>query len=184
MTGIKTQHHAEECVKTLFNHIYQASSVSPDVCRLPFGEPVVFMFAVVMSNINFNVGFNLSREKLDRYIQLHTQYTSELEINFNYTGLKIKMPNNAVEQTPYRVMHGNHHGGWVWTTEDITHSQFIAQLTPAERERELKKQRENTLLIFQSGNVILSSSSKEGMRESFHEFIGIIQQSRPEIEEK
>ena len=44
-----------------------------------------------MTNIDFNVGFNINREELDIYINSSTLFNSLLETSFGYTGVNIKI---------------------------------------------------------------------------------------------
>ena len=45
-----------------------------------------------MTNIDFNIGYIINREELNRYINEHTEYNSLLETSFGYTGVNIKIP--------------------------------------------------------------------------------------------
>jgi hypothetical protein len=61
---------------------------------------------------------------------------------------------------------------------------YFDSLDDREQKKEKSKVRYNTFLVFQSGNIILSSPHKECMRKTYHEFMDIIQSCKHLIEEK
>jgi hypothetical protein len=71
-----------------------------------------------------------------------------------------------------------------WDKIDFNYSKYIDTLDEKEKKKEMSKVRYNTFLVFQSGNVILSSPHKECMRHTYHEFMEIIDKCKDRIEEK
>jgi hypothetical protein len=127
-----------------------------------------------MRNIDFNVGFMIDREKLDEYVNVETEYTSIFETSFGYQGVNIKIPLEVVDHTMKKKIFID--GKWV--TEKITYNQFLEQvLTEKERKKEREKERYNTFLVFNSGNIIMSSMNKKMMRRYFDIFIDMVKEN-------
>ena len=131
------------------------------------------IYNTVMTNIDFNVGFTVNREALDRYINTETKYNSLLEISFGYTGINIKflVDDNSLYdlQIPtFEFINGN----WI---ESTTYYKDI----PSK-----KKKKYNTFLVFHSGNVIMSGMVSKLMKPAFNQFKDIINFSKNLIEEK
>jgi hypothetical protein len=118
---------------------------------------------------------------LDEHINNYTKYYSLLETSFGYTGVNIKIPLENLNEMPItKISYKNAQ----WIEEDFTYNQYFETLDEKEKAKEKAKVRYNTFLVFQSGNVILSSPHKNCMRETYHEFLDIIKSCKDKIEEK
>ena len=175
-TGCKSEKHAEECMKFIHEYTKNTNkiiSIENEISSITF--------ITVMTNINFNVGFCIHRENLDEYINLKTKYFSLLETSFGYTGVNIKIPLEQIDNIPiHRIEYRNKE----WIYVPYNYAMYFDSLDDREQKKEKNKVRYNTFLVFQSGNIILSSPHKECMRKTYHEFIDIIQSCKHLIEEK
>ena len=71
-----------------------------------------------------------------------------------------------------------------WIEQDLFFAEYLNTLNEKEKSKEKLKTRYNTFLVFQSGNVILSSPHKECMINNYNQFTKIISDCRSKIEEK
>jgi TATA-box binding protein (TBP) (component of TFIID and TFIIIB) len=175
-TGCKNEKHAQLCMK----YIYEYTRDTENIIHVN-GQYTQIMFVTVMTNINFNVGFCINREMLDEHINNYTKYYSLLETSFGYTGVNIKIPLENLNEMPISKIS---YKTAQWIDEDFTYTQYFETLDEKEKAKEKAKVRYNTFLVFQSGNVILSSPHKNSMRETYHEFLDIIKSCKDKIEEK
>ena len=175
-TGCKHERHSHKCME----YIYEYTKNTQKIIQVE-GNQSEIIFLTVMTNINFNLGFCINRENLDDHVNTSTKYYSLLETSFGYTGVNIKIPLENIENIPITKI------AYVadkWVEQPFNYAKYIDTLDEKEKKKEKLKIRYNTFLVFQSGNVILSSPHKECMRETFHEFLDIIRTCRPSIEEK
>lgn len=181
ITGCKTDIHAELCTKYIWNYI-QDSPESNQICNIKKDEKPTVTFLIVMTNIDFNVGFNVNREALDDFINTKTTHNSILETSFGYTGVNIKIPLDKSQGEP------NHKRltleGKEWVKDDIKGEEYLLSLTQKDFKKENSKPRYNTFLVFHSGNVILSSKHRYYMKNVYDDFIKIVDSSRHIIQEK
>jgi TATA-box binding protein (TBP) (component of TFIID and TFIIIB) len=89
MTGCKTDEQAEHCIKYFWKYIEKTEDVFTFNNKKSHFEVI---FVPAMRNIDFSLGFLVDREKLSKYINVHTAYYSMLEASFGYTGVNIKVP--------------------------------------------------------------------------------------------
>ena len=175
-TGCKSEKHAEESMKYIHEYTKDTNKIitmDHDISSITF--------ITVMTNINFNVGFCIHRENLDEYINIKTKYFSLLETSFGYTGVNIKIPLDQIDNIPiHRIEYKNNE----WVYIPYNYAMYFDSLDDREQKKEKSKVRYNTFLVFQSGNIILSSPHKECMRKTYHEFMNIIQSCKHLIEEK
>ena len=134
-----------------------------------------------VTNIDFNVGFTINRENLDKYINSNTDYNSLLETSFGYTGVNIKIPMiRPPDMILKKLIWKNNN----WEQDKISYTDYLNKLEEKERFKEVNKNRYNTFLVFHSGNVIMSSMHIDYMKDTFTKFVNIIKECRPHIEEK
>jgi hypothetical protein len=139
------------------------------------------VFLTVMTNIDFNLGFFVNRENLDRYINLETDYISLLETSFGYTGVNIKIP--LAKPLDMNLCHLSYKNG-KWEESLVTYQYYLDMLTDKEQAKEAKKERYNTFLVFHSGNCIHSGMNTRFMRSAYYHFFEIMGECRGFIEEK
>jgi len=176
-TGCKNDKHAKDCMEIIYEHIKDEVKIVQVV-----GDQSEIIFITVMTNINFNLGFCVNREQLDDYFNTNTKYYSLLETSFGYTGVNIKIPLTTIDNIPIRkIVYGPSN---TWKDEPYNYNHYYESLDAKEKKKEKAKIRYNTFLVFQSGNVILSSPHKECMRSTYQEFLNIIGDCKDKIEEK
>ena len=178
-TGCKSDNQAHICLSFIVNLMLNHRKI----LSLPPSSNFEVIYLTVMSNINFSLGFCINKENLDDYINKHTNYYSLLETTFGYTGVNIKIPLPSLNNIPIKKMVLDRNTN-EWAQTNITYENYISILDEKEKTKEKGKTHYNTFLVFQSGNVILSSPHKECMRETYHEFLSIIKTCRSTIEEK
>ena len=183
-TGCKNDEHAHRCLDWLVQYIYQNHPNAKKVLTPPLNEPISVIYLTVMANINFSLGFCVNKENLDEYINKNTDYYSLLETTFGYTGVNIKIPLVSIDKIPITKMTFTASEPTKWIEKSLSYQDYLALLDEKEFAKEQTKVRYNTFLVFQSGNVILSSPHKECMRETYHEFLKIITSCRDQIEER
>lgn len=176
ITGAKNDEHAKQAIKYFWEYVCPYS----ELYKMN-GAVFTVNFITVMTNIDFNVGFIVNRENLDKYMNQQTEHNSLLETSFGYTGVNIKFPSNCTYDNtliPQITYTG------VWNDTTIPYKTYYDQLSTKEKEKNEQKTRYTTFLVFHSGNVIMSGISKPMMEDTFNEFIDIIKKSRQHIEEK
>ena len=182
ITGCKTDHHAELCTRYIWDYI-QSSRDSIQICNIKKNETPTITFLIMMTNIDFNIGFNVNREALDDFINTKTSYNSILETSFGYTGVNIKIP---LDKTRGEPCHKRLTlvGGKEWVRDQVEGEEYLLSLAPKDYKKEISKNRYNTFLVFHSGNVILSSKHKYYMKNVYDDFIKIVDDSRHIIQER
>lgn len=177
ITGCSEDKYAYHFIYILYEKMLETSRY--------IGEPIVTLIKnsvftsdyptaiinVVMKNINFKIGFQIHREKLDEYIRLHTPYYS-LFLSDLHTCVNIKMKSNhhAEEKLDMICMK---------TKEDITRTKVDYSLYAKyyDYNKKLNKDKYHTFLVFYSGSVILSSSGPD-TEEVYNQFMKIIQENK------
>jgi TATA-box binding protein (TBP) (component of TFIID and TFIIIB) len=178
ITGCKLDSHAEDCIKYIWEYIKDES----DIYTFNRGENIETLFIPAMRNIDFDIGFNVDREKLANYMSTQTEFHSLLETSFGYTGVNIKIPiqNDVTQMVIKKLAYINN--SWI---ENMTiYDEYLQFLTKKERLKKVNKERYNTFLVFHSGKTIFSGSCADFMRDSYYYFLKIIKKAYPYIEER
>jgi len=176
ITGSKYDEHAKECIK----YFWEAIRPHTQLYQMS-GAHFKVTFVTVMTNIDFNYGFIVNREQVDKYMNNSTEHNSLLETSFGYTGVNIKFPAYGYKSNallPIISYTG------VWENQMISYDQYFKNLTEKEQLKITQKDKYTTFLVFHSGNVIMSGLDKPHMESTFNEFIGIINDCKSNIEEK
>ena len=71
-----------------------------------------------------------------------------------------------------------------WDKIDTFYSEYMQHLSEKDQNKKTNKDRYNSLLVFHSGKVILSSINAEYARDTYYNFLKIIRVCKDEIEEK
>ena len=185
ITGSKKVDHSKQALQ--FFWAYVKTIQKPGKILYSFKDPkqkeFSAIFKVVMTNIDFNVGYRIHREHLDEYINTNIEDARSLfESNFGYTGVNIKFPLNEYHNINLCYLTCKKDK---WKTSTITYDDYKKNiLTEEEKKKENSKQSYNTFLVFQSGNIIMSGRCKEYMKNVFNIFIKILKTHRSYIEFK
>lgn len=178
ITGPKKTDHAVKSIKTFWELIRDDN----ELYTYKKGEKVFrVIFLTVMTNIDFNIGFNVDREKLDTYMNEFTKYNSLLEMSFGYTGVNIKFPLD--KKLDFYAPRISYIGG-KWESDTITYDTYLETLSVEEYNKQINKNRYNTFLVFHSGNVIMSGMIKKYMKDEYNQFIKIMKGCKEKFEEK
>lgn len=178
MTGCKHHKHAELCVK----YIWEYMKDDKELYKFTHGDKLRVLFIPSMRNIDFSLGFNVDREKLNTYMCSQNRFHCLLETSFGYTGVNIKVPlkkDMKIMKIKKLIYEKNK---WVenWTTYD----EYLNLLTPKEKESKITDVRYNTFLVFHSGKVIMSGLTAEFMKDIYYYFLDIIKDAYDSIEER
>ncbi len=178
MTGCKQDKHAEMCVKYIWEYIRG----NKDIYILS-EKYLKAMFIPAMRNIDFNLGFILDREKLGKYFNTNTDYCSLLETSIGYTGVNIKVPvRKLITELKLKELTYKNND---WVRPDyVPYQNYLDTLKPKEQQKKLDKERFNTFLVFHSGKTIMSSMCEEFARETYYEFLEIVNKNYQKFEEK
>ena len=180
ITGIKYDEQAEDCVKFIWSHIKDEENNIYKYSR-NFGT-LEALFIPAMRNIDFSLGFNIDREKLSRYMSIQTEFHSLLETSFGYTGVNIKLPLDLdIRKMKIKKLIFKDDK---WVSINTFYSEYLQHLSEKDQNKKINKDRYNSLLVFHSGKVILSSINAEYARDSYYNFLKIIRVCKNEIEEK
>lgn len=181
MTGCKEEEDAQFCLKYLFQHI---SEYCPD--SLVYKENMKnnhldISFFTVMTNLDFNIGFHINRQKLNQLINRETVFNSLLETSFGYTGVNIKIevpydPDVNIDRL--QLLRENN-----WSKSFIKYDEYLQKNGEMYYKNELQKKRYNTFLVFHSGNIIMSGMRLDKMTNHFKEFCEFLLKYRADIEE-
>ena len=172
MTGIKYDEQAVKCIKFFFEKLKNTKFSQ---------ETISITFINVMTNIDFNVGFIINRENLDKHMNELENFNSLLETSFGYTGVNIKFPLRDEIETDLPKLS---YDGEKWSDTVVKYRKYLDTLSDEARFKEDAKKRYNTFLVFHSGNVIMSGMIPKYMKPVFNKFVDIIKNARSEIEEK
>ena len=99
ITGCKNMNHCFEMIRHLFKHMKENEvQIGQPMFSLKYGSKSTnrnptFIFNVVMKNIDFKMNFNINREKLNQFVNCHTEFCSLFESSVN-TGVNIKIKSN------------------------------------------------------------------------------------------
>lgn len=177
VTGCKTN---EQAITIFHNFIHMLEHYCKDM--FSYEGDIYAIYRVVMTNIDFNIGFYINREELDKYINESTEYKSLLETSFGYQGVNIKVPLELPSHNLVKEIYSN--GQWTTTSipygdpkSDMAHENFLGMLSPKEKKKEITKTRYNTFLVFNSGIIIMSSMSDEFMEPYYNMFVGIMEKN-------
>lgn len=140
------------------------------------GDHLQVIFNTVMQNMDFNVGFEINRQKLDKFIEKHTRHTSIFEGSLA-TGVNIKVKSNPlVEPTILKVE-------YIDNKTVKSYSSFEEYNRLLDKKKESKKDKHHTFLVFSSGSVIMSSRGS-GMKEIYEDIVDIFVNNREHFEMK
>lgn len=185
ITGCKNMEQCVQMIKYLFKHIKEIEvQIGQSMFALKYGSKSTnsnptFIFNVVMKNIDFKVKFNINREKLNQFVNEHTEFCSLFESSVN-TGVNIKIKSNISYDT---------HLDSIEILPDLSiqkskvpFSNYTSYLDEKEKKKENKKEKYHTFLVFHSGSIIQSGSGPE-MNDVYNKFINVLNKHRKEFEE-
>lgn len=187
ITGCKYEEHPIKTIKYIFRHICEAEVISNTKIK-SFDDKnensIVVLFNTVMQNLDYNIGFNISRERLNTFINENTNFCSIYEGSIS-TGVNIKIksedPYDATIQklTYYYNVEKQEEKLKV---EIVDYEQYTNLLEEREIRKEKKKDKRHTFLVFASGSIIMSSRGPS-MKKIFKDLINLLITNQSIIEE-
>jgi hypothetical protein len=183
ITGCKSEQHYIDCMMHLFSNMKRIQEMTGETCfRLSNSESQLrIVFNTVMKNMDFNIGFNISREKLDRFINSNTEFNSIFEGSIS-TGVNVKVQSEQINdmellQLNYDIIENKKE------VLKVPYQNYFNLLEEKEKKKESNKDKYHTFLIFASGSIIMSSRGPD-MRRVFYELIDILIKNRNQFEDK
>ncbi len=181
ITGCKSDAHYIETLKILIKTFNDIKKWSGETVYTIQGETIEVIFNTVMQNMDFNIGFPISRDKLDTFINTRTDFTGVYEGSIS-TGVNIKIPSlyhNDVQLLKINIDQNDPNK----TQQSIVpYTSYYSLLEDKEKKKEKKKEKYHTFLVFASGSIIMSSRGPD-MERVFYELIQILLQNRAQFEE-
>lgn len=177
ITGCSEDRYAYQFIYILYEKMLETSRhIGETIVTLvknsvfTYDYPTAIM-NIVMKNINFKIGFQIHREKLDEYIRLHTPYYS-LFLSDLHTCVNIKMKSNHHTEEKLDMISMKSFDEI--KTEKIDYSVYAKYY---DYNKKLNKDKYHTFLVFYSGSVILSSSGPD-TEDVYNQFMKIIQEQK------
>lgn len=182
MTGVKNMLQSISCIDYIWKYIISLSSTMSTIYTLKNEEIVPrCIIVIVMSNITYNIGFNIDREKLGLFINDCPGFLSIYEPSFRYAGVNIK--HEAEDYVDKRMV------ALYWKTDGniivtkALYSCYLELFTDKDKNKELSTTRYHSWMVFQSGSIIQSGPNYEKMGEYFGKFVRTLKSNRKYIEE-
>ena len=177
ITGCKYDEHFINAVISLYKTMIEVQEWTNEKIFDINGD-LEIVFNTVMQNMDFNVGFNINRHKLDSFINRQTQYRSIFEGSL-LSGVNIKVKSDpTVLPSILKIVYSLENDKIIksYTSYDI-------YKTLLDKKKETKKDKYHTFLVFASGSVIMSSGGSE-MKEVYNNIVNILIRNREEFEDR
>jgi hypothetical protein len=175
ITGCKCDEHfinSITCVYKIMNEVEKYTGEK--LYSFLKGDHLEVIFNTVMQNMDFNVGFEINRQKLDKFIEKHTKHTSIFEGSLA-TGVNIKVKSNPlIEPTILKIEYIDDN----IVKSFVSYQEYNRLL---DKKKETKKDKHHTFLVFSSGSVIMSSRGS-GMKEIYEDIVDIFVNNREHFE--
>ncbi len=177
---------------------------------IPEENTFSIIFKTVMQNMDFNIGFMISRQRLDNFINKHSKYYSIFEASISGAGVNIKVKSdgsndahllkiiytedvnwdfNAIIKNNLSLTKNESRDEarvsvkWPIIKTTVPYSHIYNLLTEKEKLKEEKKNKYHTFLVFASGSIIMTSKGPN-MKEVIYELIDVLLKNREQFEEK
>jgi hypothetical protein len=182
ITGCKTNDHYEQSILAVLYIFNKAQDLSGEKIysvmepKIDETEPkegcktVTVIFNTVMQNLDFKLGFNICRYKLDNFINKNTTFCSIFEPAIG-TGVNVKILMNPSENDLLKLTYN------IDTKEivksGVNYQEYYNIIGYKELKKDDKKLKYHTFLIFASGSVIMSSRGAD-MKPTFNKLIDVL----------
>ena len=128
----------------------------------------------VLTNMDFDLGIIVDREKLSKYISMQTEFSSLLEATQGYTGVNIKIPMKVPFNEIIIDKFEYDNTTKTFIMNKIKYDEYINSMKPRDILQKLRKVRYNTFLVFHSGKVIISGICPQTMSIVYEYFLTIM----------
>ena len=176
----KTQHPGAKSIQDAiqsFRVFWNSLAPFHEIYVLKQPDPTIVLYSV-MTNINFNVGMNINRQRLYRLVKSSKIFKTFIDIDHGHTGVNIKLElveYGELENIPVVNLNTNE-------ISYTTTSEYYKLLSHIQILKD-KKQKMTTFIVFHSGKVIMSSCNIKYMRVHFETFMHFIYSNRSEVED-
>ena len=141
-------------------------------------KQIKFLFEIVMRNVDFKIDFPIDKKKLNQLMNReefsNRVFMSQWE-STSATHVNIKMRAKKPEDFKYQVL--------VYNIDDPLNDKFIIFEKENEFQKKSNKEKFNTMIVFASSEVILSSRYATHYSEDYTFFVNTVDKHRKEIEE-
>ena len=177
ITGCKNQEQAINTVKAVFNVFDTIQRYTNQSVVEMEGANYKAVFNIVMQNMDFFMGFNIFRNKLDQFINKikDFQIKSIFENSMN-TCVNIKIPIESKDEKLMCIEYDRNSSNY--TTTFVNRDDYKKQIN----KKNSKKEDEHTFLVFASGHVIFTSSPGPNMEQTFYKIINMLVKNRQHFE--
>lgn len=177
ITGCNEDKYAYQFIYILYEKMMETSAqigetivtiIKNNIFKADYPSAII---NVVMKNINFKIGYQIHREKLDEYIRTHTPFYS-LFLSDLHTCVNIKMKStNHTEDKLDLIV--------IQSRDDVVVQKIDFSLYSMyyDYNKKLNKDKYHTFLVFYSGSVILSSSGPD-TEDVYNQFMTIIKNNQ------
>lgn len=179
MTGCTEYTHPSECIKHIWGIMKHDTSIYSFTRNEHQFEALLIPS---MRNIDFDLGFNVDRDKLSTCMNKETSLHCLLETSFGYTGVNIKIPQTKSkdELSVNKLVCS----GEKWECLTSSYQEYMDVLDEKTRKKKMNEKRFNTFLVFHSGKVIFSGITADFMKDTYYSFTKILENRFDEIEER
>lgn len=171
ITGSKRIDHAIKFVNNIWNLINSFSKCGKMKVEINDDDNIPkAVVKIVMTNIDYDIGYNIDRIKFDSYIKENdTGFISIFHPSSAYSGVNVKsLSTDPIDNRMTLLTWDNDK----LTTKRCPYNEYLDLLSPKDREKELKKKGQyHTFLVFYSGRVIQSGPSYQDMNKVRDKFI-------------
>lgn len=178
MTGCKSEEHSIQAVIKLYKMMMEVEKWTNERIFTLDGSHLSVIYNIVMQNKDFEIGFRINRQNLDRFINTKTSFFSIFEASTS-TGINIKIENKNIQNRPLLKLECINDD---YKLKHISYDDYYSLLSDKEKDQE-KKKKYLTFFVFSSGSIIMSGRDTN-MKELFYEVVNILLKNREEFEEK
>jgi len=194
ITGCKCDDHFIQAITTIYDIMKVTEEWIGEKIFTIEGEKLQVVFTTVMQNMDFNIGFEIIRDKLDTFINKHTKYRSIFEGSISAgVSIKINVDEDDTADNLLRITYLHDSGNVVKdfvpqsVFDNLLNSQTEEETTgsgdqPSGKKKVVKKKKKyHTFLVFSTGSIIMSSKGKN-MEKIFNDIVNILLQNREHFE--
>ena len=185
ITGCKCDDHFIQAITKLYDIMIMTESwIGEKFFKIEDNDQLQVVFTTVMQNMDFNIGFEIIRDKLDTFINKHTNYRSIFEGSISAgVSIKIDVDENDTMDSLLRINYDTQDK--VVTKDYVSQQVFDSMLNGDEEEKKKKvtkkKKKYHTFLVFSTGSIIMSSKGKN-MEKIFNDIVKILLDNREHFE--
>lgn len=162
ITGNNDDYHIDKCVK----YMWKLLRTWPDVYEVN-GTSLKVTFWSSMVNFKTNVGFRISRQNLNTYVNEMTEYVSIFETSSGSASVNIKIP-LVFDDLELRTMTFRSNK---WVRGTVMYNDFVQC---ASGKITNKDKRYVSFLVFHTGEIIMTAMDREVMKPYFEKFIALL----------